>query len=94
MYNAKVLQRYFTYNRIFWYYYTVEKMSGRGLARIRRLTGGQEIAGSNPVAPTIFQKLPYGEVVERFFFVITRLYVRQNTAHIDAFRNLASGGKD
>ena len=27
--------------------------SGRGLARIRRLTGGQEIVGSNPIAPTI-----------------------------------------
>ena len=28
-------------------------LSGCGLARLRRLTGGQEIAGSTPVTPTI-----------------------------------------
>ena len=46
--------------------------SGRGLVRLRRLTGGQEIASSNLVAPTIFLKKKRGKAsakaFPRFFF--------------------------
>ncbi len=31
----------------------VANISGRGAAWLARLTGGQEVAGSNPVAPTL-----------------------------------------
>ena len=38
--------------------------AGRGAAWLARLTGGQEVAGSNPVAPTPLDRKPFDENVE------------------------------
>jgi hypothetical protein len=42
------------------------EQSTRGVAQsgLARLTGGQKVAGSNPVAPTVLQIEPFGENVE------------------------------
>ena len=34
--------------------YDIFEISGRGAARLARYSGGVEVVGSNPVAPTIF----------------------------------------
>jgi hypothetical protein len=50
----------------------------RGLAQLglARLTGGQEVAGSNPVAPTFFRNEPFGENVEGLCRCGTRVAAR------------------
>ncbi len=67
--------------------------SGRGLVRLRRLTGGQEIASSNLVAPTIFQKLPFtylGERLSYFKAIITSDRVRFRRTHFRISRRAAA----
>jgi hypothetical protein len=42
----------------------INKVAGRGSVWLERLVRDQEVAGSNPVAPTVFRKKPFGEHVE------------------------------
>lgn len=41
--------------------------SGRGATWIARLLGVQEVGGSNPLAPTLFNEEPFGREVEGLF---------------------------
>jgi hypothetical protein len=52
--------------------------SGRGSAWLERLVRDQEVAGSNPVAPTILQIRPFGENVERLSLCSDETYVGQS----------------
>ena len=42
----------------------IRDASGRSSVWLERLHGVQEVAGSNPVAPTILKKRPFGKDVE------------------------------
>ena len=42
----------------------MNEITGCSSAWLERLVWDQEVAGSNPVTPTIFRKKPFGEYVE------------------------------
>ena len=42
----------------------IDDLAGRGAVWLARLVWDQEVGGSNPLAPTIFRKKPFGEYVE------------------------------
>ena len=48
---------------------------GRGAAWIACLTGGQEVAGSNPAAPTCLNRKPFSQKTERLSLFYGESYV-------------------
>ena len=62
--------------------------TGRGAAWLARLLGVQEVAGSNPVAPTSFQNKPFGEYVEGLSHFRAKGYAVELEVQTDDFENL------
>jgi hypothetical protein len=51
-----------------------------------------EVAGSNPVVPTIPKKRPFGEIVEGLSLCEDKAYVVQTTVQTDRVEDLALDG--
>ena len=47
----------------------IASITGRGAAWLARLTGGQKVAGSNPVAPILFRYEPFDTPLSKGFFL-------------------------
>ena len=62
--------------------------SGRGAVWLARLTGGQEVAGSSPVAPIFSKNCMFSKNVE-LFFITQRL-----TLLTERFKISASGSSN
>ena len=56
------------------------------------LTGGVEVAGSNPVSPTIFQTKPFGQQVEGLSHCRDKTYVIESPVQTDDFKDSTFGG--
>ena len=67
-------------------------VSGYSAAWLARLTGGQEVMGSNPVSPIFLQIEPFGEKVERLSLCGDQSYVAHLPVQTDRIQNLAPNG--
>ena len=59
---------------------------------VARLVRDREVAGSNPVTPTILQIGPFGENVERLSLCGDETYVAQSTVQTNGIEYLAAQG--
>ena len=66
----------------------------RGVAQpgLERYLGVVEVAGSNPVTPTIFDFEPFGENVEGLSLCSVDVYVAQSTVQTNRIQYLATDG--
>jgi hypothetical protein len=55
----------------------------------KKLTGGQKVAGSNPVTPTIFRNEPFGENVEGLSYCVAKVYAVEPTVQTHDFEDSA-----
>src|SRR5690606_2039046 len=66
--------------------------SGCGAAWIARLTGGQEVGGSNPLTPTFLRNEPFGENVEGLSYCGYKTYAVERPVQTDDFEDATFGG--